>query len=80
METPQQTTFAFSDDCVTPTPYKASAIKATASFTGVVPNAPKKQFLSVSRIRVSEQDIPEGYVRNKILIRRGLPPIRKIVF
>lgn len=45
----------------------------------VAPNAPKKNMSSVPR-RGIERQLPVSYTYHPILRRRGLPPIRKIVF
>jgi hypothetical protein len=81
MNTPTQQS-SFDCDIATPVPCGYSSSPQTPTNAGipfVIPNAPKKNMSSVPR-RGIERQIPVGYTYHPILQRRGLPPLRKIVF
>jgi hypothetical protein len=78
--TPQSAYFDFDITIPVPGGYASSPRTPTNDdIPFVIPNAPKKNMLSVPR-RGIEGQLPVGYVYHPILQRRGLPPIRKIVF
>jgi hypothetical protein len=90
METPTNTSAVasqFNFDMTTPTPTQCSRGASVSSprtptnsgITISIPNAPRKPVSAVSRRGLSRQ-VPEGFAYHPILQRRGLPPIRKIVF
>lgn len=75
METPTPTT---------PTPGIGVLVSSPRTPTNTcisnsIPNAPRKTVSTLSRCGISQQ-VPEGYTHHPILQKRGLPPIRKIVF
>jgi hypothetical protein len=78
--TPQS---SFDFDIATPVPgrYSSSSPRTptNADIPFVVPSAPKKNMSSVPR-RGIERQLPVGLAYHPILRRRGLPPLRKIVF
>jgi hypothetical protein len=81
MATPTpQSSFEF--DIATPVPGKYSSSIRTptnADIQFVIPSAPKKNMSTVPR-RGIERQLPVGYSYHPILRRRGLPPLRKIIF
>jgi hypothetical protein len=81
MNTPtQQSSFDF--DISTPVPSGYSSSPRTPTNSGipfVIPDAPKKNMSAVPR-RGIERQLPVGLTSHPILRRRGLPPLRKIVF
>ena len=81
METPTQPLFVIDNQYTNQSQQPASPRTPTnANIVFVVPDAPKKTYYSRSRVNMDEYQVPEGFVYHPILRRRGLPPIRKIVF
>ena len=72
----------FDFEIATPVPggYASSSRTPTnANIPFVIPDAPKKNVVAVPR-RGIERQLPVGLTHHPILRRRGLPPIRKLVF
>lgn len=77
--TPQ---YSFDFDIDTPVPNRYSSSPRTptnADIPFVIPSAPKKNMSSIPR-RGIERQVPEGLAYHPILRRRGLPPLRKLIF